>query len=450
MLYKFLKILTSIFFRVYYTLETKGIKNIPHRKSIIFSPNHTNAFVDPVILAMNIKPRVRFYARGDVFKGKFLNWLLNELSMSPIYRARDGFTDSRRNDKTFQECKQRLANDEALMIFPEGICVQEKRLQPLKRGLAQIVYQTEEAFDFKKDVLVYPVGLNYSDAKKFRSKAFINIGEPISLKKQEHILGQRKSHNADVFTALLQDEMKKLIVCIDDKNNDELVEGINEIYLPHLLKHSKHRTTGLEKEFAVRREIADTINLYAPKHPEQTETLKQKVKNYLQQLNKHKLRDHLLRPESINASSVLTFLLEFIVIWVGMPIYGLGLLTNYLPYYISKRITENKVQLNEFKASVYASAGMFLWIAFYGIQLLIVALAFKNWSILGVYALAVPLLGIYVLHYYPLMKKIFGRWRLLRLVRNERKAVEQLMFERAEIIENLDLAWNEYLQSKNV
>jgi hypothetical protein len=88
---------------------------------------------------------------------------------------------------------------------------------------------------------------------------------------------------------------------------------------------------------------------------------------------------------------------------------------------------------------------MFLWVFYYLIQLLIVALLLRNWALLGFYVVLVPLLGIFVLNYYPIIKKILGRWRLLRLVRKDRTTVETLMQERGEIIEQLDAMKLEFL-----
>jgi hypothetical protein len=78
-------------------------------------------------------------------------------------------------------------------------------------------------------------------------------------------------------------------------------------------------------------------------------------------LNKQSLRDHLLSPITINNTKPWDFLLEFIVIWIGMPIYGLGLLTNYLPYYISQKFVAKNIKKDEFIASIYA-----IWQCFYG------------------------------------------------------------------------------------
>lgn len=456
MLYPTVKLLVNIFYRVYYTFEVEGQKKVPLNKPVILSPNHTNGFIDPIVIAMMLKPKVRFYARGDVFKGPVLKWVLNDLNLSPIYRTQDGYSDVRKNEKTFAECQQLLSENKMVLMFPEGLAVQEKRLQPLKKGLARIVFnadetfdlkksalarigfETEDALDFRKNVFVVPIGINYTDAKKFRSKFFIKYGDPISLKKFEKVFKHDKINAISDFTKLLEQEMRKLIITINNKENDKLVEGVKEIYLHQWMVEKKYDLKSIGKEFEARKEITGMINHQDAVNPERVKMLKERVIHYLKQLNSHALRDHLLRPETINNTKATDFILEFMIIWIGLPIYGLGLLMNYPPYYFAKSITAKKIKKAEFKASVQANVAMFAWLPYYGIQLLIVALAFRNWSLLLVYSFLVPMMGYYVINFYPVMKKIFGRWRLLRLVRKERKTVEVLMNERAVIIEELD------------
>ena len=447
MLYEILKPLTNVFYRTFYKLEIIGREKIPYDKPIILAPNHTNAFIDPVVVAMTLPKKVRSIARGDVFKNRIAKWALNAINISPMYRMQEGFGELKKNDKTFEECRTLLSDNKALLLFPEAICIQEKRLQPLKKGLARIIFQTEELFNFKKDIWVVPTGLNYSDAKKFRSKLFVNYGNPISIKKFEELYKQNKARAINDFTKQLAKEMEKLIIVIKNKDNDELVEGIDEIYLDNWMKDKKYDHKKIEKQYYISKEIAEMVNYLDDTNPELIESLKKKIIPYSNQLQKHNLRDHLLRPEIINKMNIGNFLSDFFIIWFGMPIYFIGLVMNYPPYYISKIFVNKKIKNVEFYASIYLNMAMLLWVFYYGIQLLFVAIVFRNWIFLGIYALLVPVTGLYVLNFYPTMKKISGRWRLMRMVRKERKTIEHLINERTQIIAEIESAKKEYLAS---
>lgn len=447
MLYQILKTLTNIFYRIYYTIEVKGLEKNPYGKPVIMAPNHINGFIDPVSIGMMSSQKVRFFARGDVFKGRFAKWILNEMNVSPMYRLKEGYSELKKNDKTFEECRTLLSDNKTILLFPEAICVQEKRLQPLKKGLARILFQTEELFDFKKEVWVLPIGLNYSDAKKFRSKLFINIGDPVSIKKYEELYKLDKVKAINDFTKMLEQEMTKLIIVIKNKENDELVEGITELYLHYWMQAEQHDPKNMEKQFSVRKDIAEMVNYFDAENLTLLGSLKKAIIPYRANLQKLNLRDHLLRPEIINKMNIGNFLLDFLIIWFGMPIYLIGLVMNFPPYYISRDFADKKVKNVEFYASIHLNISMLLWLLYYGIQLLVVALIFRNWTFLGIYALLVPLTGLYVLKFYPAMKKIFGRWRLMRMVRKERKTIEDLINERTPIIKEIEFAKKEYLAS---
>jgi glycerol-3-phosphate O-acyltransferase/dihydroxyacetone phosphate acyltransferase len=445
-LYWILKPHVVISLRIFYKIDIRGLEKIPKDKPVVLSPNHTNGFVDPVVIGIFPPQKVRFFARGDVFKGKFVLWILNQLNVSPMYRISEGFSEVKKNDKSFEECKQLLTADKTILIFPEAICIQERRLQPLKKGLARIVFQTSESFDFSKDILVIPIGLNYSDAKRFRSRLFIDIGDPVSVKEYEAAFKQDKVRAINDFTKVLEGIMTKYMTIVKNRENDALVLGIEEIYLTQWLKDKNVSPKKLLNQYEGTREIVDMVNTLDEKNPTSAASLREKVSAYTKQLKNNNLRDHLLREESINKMNVGNFIFEYIIIYLGMPIYFIGLLINYLPYYLAKKFTKKKIKKNEFKASVYANISLMMWVVFYLIQLLVVALAFRNWTLLFIYAAIVPVMAKYVLSFYPVMKKIFGRWRLLRMVRKEKETVQQLVNARTAIITELESAKKEYFK----
>jgi len=246
----------------------------------------------------------------------------------------------------------------------------------------------------------------------------------------------------------LEKEMAKLIISINNKHNDELVEGIHEVYLHQWLKEKHKGKNSIEKRFEARKELVEMINQQDEENPEAIKSLKEKVTPYLKKLNKHKLRDHLLYPETIEKSGIGNFFSDFFIIWFGMPIYGLSIAMHGLPFYIAKKFADKKIKQIEFYASIRANMAMLLWLPNFFIQLLVIALLFHSWALLIIYALSAPLLGLYAMKYYSLYKKILGRWRLLRMVRTERKTVEELVMERAIIIEELKVMKNNYFASR--
>jgi 1-acyl-sn-glycerol-3-phosphate acyltransferase len=437
LIYYLTKLLTNIFCRIYYKFDYQGLENLPNDKPVVLAPNHVNAFMDPVLIGMTIKREVRFFARGDVFKGAFSRWILNELNISPVYRMSEGYSDVKKNDKTAEECRQLLVNDKAIMMFPEGICIQEKRLRPLKKGLSRIVFQAAASIDFSKDILVIPVGINYSNAKKFRSKAVLDFGKPLSILPYKESFATDPVKTINEFTRLLETKMKPHLVIIENPDNDKLVAAIEELLMKQWIEAKSGDPKDLKQQNEASQEIAEMVNKLSAAHPEEVQQLRLKTENYIQKLDTYQLRDHLLDPQRINKMNAFSFMKDVACIYFGMPFYALGLLFNFPPYYLAKRFSDKKIKNVEFYASVYSNLAMLIWLVYYGIQLLIVGLVFRSWPLLGVYAVTIPLLGLFTIRFGTFMAKIRGRARLLRMVRKQHDVAAGLINERKLIIEAL-------------
>jgi 1-acyl-sn-glycerol-3-phosphate acyltransferase len=439
-----LKPFVVISLRVFYKIDLRGLENMRYDQPVVLAPNHVNGFVDPVMLGMFIRKKVRFFARGDAFKGKFAKWILNQMNVSPMFRIQEGFAEIKKNDKSFEESRQLLTENKIILLFPEAVCVSERRLRPLKKGLARIVFQTGESFDFNKDILVIPVGLNYNDPTRFRSKISIDIGEPVSVKEYEASYRKDKVRAINDFTKVLEKKMHKNVLSITNPENDRLVAGLEEIYTESWLKEKNLECKNQHNAYIASREMVNMVNVLDEKKPELISDLRNKVKVYQKRLRQNGLRDHLLKEESINKTNIGTFIFECIVIYLGMPFYLIGLLMNYPPYYLAGKFADKKIKKPEFYPSIRVFFSLILWSVYFLIQLVIIGIAFNSWLLTGVYAVAICLTGLFVLAFHPVMKKIIGRWKLLRMARKERKVVEELLNQRNEIMNDLRSAKNEY------
>jgi 1-acyl-sn-glycerol-3-phosphate acyltransferase len=446
LLYWLIKPFAIVFFRIFYKYDYIGRDKIPHKKPLVFAPNHVNAFIDPMAIGLITDQKVRFFARGDVFKKPLAAFILNDLSVSPVFRIQEGFSEIRKNDKTFEECKRRLQNNETILMFPEGICVQERKLRPLKKGVSRIVFQTEEAFDFKKEVLVMPVGLNYTKAYQFRSKLYIHFGEPVSLLEFRDRYKEDKVRTINDFTKHLEKKLAELMVIVNNPENEKLLEHLEEIYMDQWLKDKGKDNTNLENSYYGSREVSSMINHLDETQPEFISSLRNKAEQYIRKVRVNGLRDHLLRPENIENISIGSFIKDYLIIWLGMPFYCICWFLNYPPYFFAKTFATKNIKTIEFHASVYANLAMIFWGVYAFIQMLIIALVFRDWLLLSIYTvLFLPATGFFALWFYPVKEKIFGRWRLLRMVKKKRELVEQLVNERFLIMRDLDHAKNEYI-----
>src|ERR1043165_7759423 len=109
-----------------------------------------------------------------------------------------------------------LQNNQKGIMFPEGDCITEKRLRKLKKGAARIALRTEAHNQFNLGLKVLPVGLNFSAARNFRSKLFINVGEPVEVKDFPSQYAHDPVKTINGFTQHLDGRMRKLIIDIEN------------------------------------------------------------------------------------------------------------------------------------------------------------------------------------------------------------------------------------------
>jgi membrane protein implicated in regulation of membrane protease activity len=79
-----------------------------------------------------------------------------------------------------------------------------------------------------------------------------------------------------------------------------------------------------------------------------------------------------------------------------------------------------------------------LFLVFYIVQILTVALVFRNWWMLGAYIVLLPLSGLFAWWYWIRMVKSRGKGRLLKLMRKDRETVEELIGLRLEIVQEAE------------
>lgn len=116
-MYKVLRVICNFFIFIYckivYRAKIVGTENIPKTGAIIFCANH-KSFLDPPLLEVTCKRKdVRFVAKEELTKNKFLAFLGKVFDVILV----------KRNDKDFgpmKESLKTLKEGKCLAIFPEG------------------------------------------------------------------------------------------------------------------------------------------------------------------------------------------------------------------------------------------------------------------------------------------------------------------------------------------
>ncbi len=402
---------------------------------VVIAMNHPNGFMDPIAFtAMVYPPRVRYLARGDAFKKGVITMILESLGIIPIFRIQDGGKEGlKKNDETYDRVNTLLKRNKKIIIFAEGLCIQERRLRPLKKGVPRMVFGAMDANDLK-DLMVVPIGVNYTKPTHFRTTLFYNIGAPIHINYYMASYKEAPAKTMNQFLADLTPKMKELIININQPQSEKVIEHLEEIYRYDFFKTSNLNEKDLEHDFIFSTKITETINKAEENYPEKIRELEQKTTQYMSELNSYNLRNWLLIPEKQKDINYFYFILRIVFIIITLPIYIRGLLGNYIPYILTKWIVTNKVKLVEFKASFAMGIGAFTVLLFYILQFFIAkSLAPNVWWALLVVLVSVAS-GAFCLFISPFRKKTWGMYRLLKLKSSQPKAFESLSLQRANII----------------
>jgi 1-acyl-sn-glycerol-3-phosphate acyltransferase len=143
-------------------LDTKG--------PLFIIANHPNSFLDAIIIGAYYNRRVYFLARGDVFEKKVYRFFLNALNMIPVYRLREGKEFLHLNDYAIRKSIQLISDGESVLIFIEGVCVNDHQLQPFKKGTARILEGLHQLNVFP---IIHIAGIGYNN--------FRGIGKKVNL-----------------------------------------------------------------------------------------------------------------------------------------------------------------------------------------------------------------------------------------------------------------------------
>ena len=122
------------FFHLYFRLSRIGREHIPESGPVIFASNH-RSFLDPFVIGTMVRRPVYYVAKKELFRGRFISWLLSSLGAFPIERGK-GDQDSMATARAI------LERGDCVLIFPEGTRVRPGPLGRAKRGVGRLALET--------------------------------------------------------------------------------------------------------------------------------------------------------------------------------------------------------------------------------------------------------------------------------------------------------------------
>jgi len=444
MLYGTLKLLFRVTLRVFFRkVHLRNMDAIPRTGPLLVCANHPSAFMDPIVIATLMKRPVFFLAKASAFQSGFAKKIMPWLHVVPVYRKQDDPGQMHRNEEMFRKCFEHLGKGGAILIFPEGTSITERKLREIKTGAARIALGAEKMHGGKLGVQIVTIGLNYNDPHRFRQEVFINVDKPIQLD------AYRQQYEHDEFTAVdrlterIRERLEKHIISVADEQTDELVKGIEKLYKHKLLREQGHDPKEKDKDFLLTRRIVETVQHFSEREPERVARMREAIARYFTNVERAGLDDRLLDTNRPKGSRLGKNFGELLFILLGFPLFAYGILANYLPYRTVKSLVEWKVKQREFQGSVAMAAGMLLFLSWYTAIGIVTWKIFHSWYALLFTASLLPA-GVWAFYYYVSLHHIGRRWFFASLFYKRSALVAELILQREAIIKEFDKAAEEY------
>lgn len=333
-----------------FRLFFRRIKEVrPSRTSFgrtIFVSNHPSAFLDPLVISRLRRPVVYFMTRSDVF-----NWFTKPLfwlaQMIPIYRAQDGGNSQEKNKKVFKKATQTLAKKRNLLIFGEGLTddVFERRLKPIKKGAIRIGFTALEDLDWKYEIQVQGLGINYTNPGIMRSEVLIAAAEPIVLNDFKEAYLENPSKVISELNRELENRMQAQITHLRSEEHFQLHEQIMMLNRKGMHVHCYDKQHTLEERWAYSQQLAERLNTNAPAN---LEALQVDMNAYFVMLQQNDLSEAELYWFAIQKNWRLQTFCKWLI---QLPLFLIGLIPIGLPTYFVKRFVEKKMKRRVFWSS---------------------------------------------------------------------------------------------------
>ena len=402
-------------------------ENVSRNKPIIFAPNHRNALLDAllVVYAGYHTKQVVFLARADIFKKKFIAWMLRGMRIIPVFRMRDGKDNLDKNKEVFDSAARILKNNNTVAIFPEARHNPKQSLLPIQKAVPRIVLPTEASLNFELNSQIVPVSIYYRDIFGFLSDVYITFGSPIEVSKYKEVYAENPNLATNQLRQDLELSLKSMVVNIwneefyneyknaIDWNGDDIARKMFSDRNDDYLQASLHIVRTLDDMYENNRNDFDRKIV---DFREANEILKE------HQLN---TKDKLLKPESKG-----NIMSRFAALIITAPIMLFGFINAVFPLLINKKLL-SLFKDNQFVPSVRYVSGLLFIPIFNIIQSLIIGVVTENWLLALIYFIAMPLTFYFALYWrkwwktaqrdhvvYKFRKQFKNKWeRLIQLIK---------------------------------
>jgi len=397
----------------------------------IFVSNHPSSFLDPLVVSHLRKPIVYFMTRSDVFNRitRPLFWLAH---MLPIYRQQDGGNSQEKNKKVFKKATETLARNRNLLMFGEGITddVFERRLKPIKKGAMRIGFTALEDLDWKVEIRVQGVGINYTNPGVMRSEVLVAAAEPIVLNNYREAYLENPSKVISELNRELELRMQAQITHVRADEHVVLHEQIMMLNRKGMHVNCYDPNISLEERWLYSQKLANYLNGLSESQNEQISIIKNQIDAYQGNLRELDLKEAELYWFAIQNN---WRLLTFLKLLVQLPLFLIGLVHIALPTLFVKRFVEKKMKRPVFWSSTKMTL-LLLLLPIWNILLFVIASNIVSLDT-GVWIFLFFAFNLVAIGYYLFLK---NTTLLIKSFRYNAQSLRSLVEQRDTVLEHLE------------
>ncbi|QMU61002.1 MAG: hypothetical protein GKR92_04525 [Gammaproteobacteria bacterium] len=362
---RFCRLVTRIFYR---ELEVTGLENIPKDSGLLLCANHVNALVDVVVLQASTNKDLRPLARSGLFLNPFLKPILNTIGAVPIYRRHDPDSDTTQNQDSFAKCYELLAENETIIIFPEGQSHSDPHINKLKTGAARIALGAKE--NNKAAPVVIPVGLTFSRKGKFRSDVLVQYGIAVDITTSEKL---DSFESVELITDRIKQELAKVTLNADSWEDIYLITRLEKFFA---LRRGKYRKGQLKERFHALQRLIDAQRILRIYEPDKVRSLVKQLRGFERLCKCCGIRDYHLTIKYKPLLVTIYILRLLLILLIGLPIAAWGAINSFIPYQLTRDVARRIAKAPDQYDTANVSFGMLFFLVFWAAQTYIINLYF--------------------------------------------------------------------------